>query len=330
MPSSEVRKPNYRRRFRWLIIFIVILFGGYSAAWFFVAGKLEGFASQAIASLNRDGTSADCVKPTARGFPFRIGLFCDSVRFEDAPNKVAASAAAFRSAAQVYDPFLIVAELDSPAKVSAPGAGEIGMNWGNLRASVRIDTDFPERVSAETDGLAVEAEGGGAKASLLSLGHGEAHMRKNGADLDLAANFSDAALDARITQGAKLPPLAAQADLTIKDGVDWVRFGGGSLRGRSGTVRTLALSTGENTGLALSGSFAVGEDGLLDADLTVTVRSPKQLAEQLAAAFPANADQIRTSFMGLAAMGDNPSMPLKVTRGKARLGFVPLPDIPPL
>lgn len=330
MPSSEVRKPDYARRFRWLIIFIAILFGGYSAAWFFVAGRLEGFASETIAALNRDGVSADCARPTARGFPFRIGLFCDNVRFEDPPGEVAASAAAFRSAAQVYDPFHIVAELDGPAKVSAPGAGEIGLNWGNLRASVRIGGDFPERVSAETDRLAVETEGGGTKAGLLSLGHGEVHMRTNGADLDLAASFADAAFDPRVTQGAKLPPLAAEADLTVRDGVDWARSGAGSLRGRSGTVRTLALSTGENTGLALSGSFAVGEDGLLDADLTVTVRSPKELAAQLAEAFPANADQIRTSFMGLAAMGDNPSMPLKVTRGKARLGFIPLPDIPPL
>ena len=55
-----------------------------------------------------------------------------------------------------------------------------------------------------------------------------------------------------------------------------------------------------------------------------------RLAEQLATAFPANADRIRMSFMGLAALGDNPSMPLKVRGGKARLGFVPLPDIPPL
>jgi hypothetical protein len=155
-------------------------------------------------------------------------------------------------------------------------------------------------------------------------------MRRNGDDLDLAASFADAALDPRVAQGAKLPPLAGEADLTIIDGVDWVRFGDGSLRGRSGMVRTLALSTGQGTGLSLSGSFTVAEDGLLDADLMIRVRGPKELADQLAGAFPAHADQIRTSFMGLAAMGDNPSMPLKVTRGKARLGFLPLGDIPPL
>ena len=35
----------------------------------------------------------------------------------------------------------------------------------------------------------------------------------------------------------------------------------------------------------------------------------------LALAFPAAAAQIKTSFAGLAAMGDNPTLPLKVSKG---------------
>jgi hypothetical protein len=331
MPSSELRKPNFSRRFLWLGVFIAVLFGGYSAAWYYFAGKIETIATAAIAGLSKDGTSADCAKPTARGFPFRIGLYCDSVRFEDQRQNVAASAAAFRSAAQVYDPFHVVAELDSPAAVSAPRLGEIGLEWDNLRASVRLTTDFPERLSVEADGLAAGARVGDAAAtSLLNVGHAEGHMRRNGADLDLAASFAGARLDPTLTNGATLPPLAGEADLTLDNGIDLVRFGGGSLRGRSGTIRKLTLSTGEATGLSIMGSFSVSDDGLLDADFTVGIRNPKALAIQLAEAFPAQADQIRTSFAGLAALGDNPSLPLKIARGKAKLGFIPLGDIPPL
>ena len=35
----------------------------------------------------------------------------------------------------------------------------------------------------------------------------------------------------------------------------------------------------------------------------------------LAKAFPASADQIRQSFAGLAMLGDNPTLPLKISKG---------------
>jgi hypothetical protein len=331
MSSSQERKPNYRRRFMWLGVFIVLLFGGYSAAWFYGAAKLEAVAAQAIAGLNRNGTSADCANPVARGFPFRIGLYCDSVRFEDTPQKVAASAAAFRSAAQVYDPFQIVAELDSPARLSVPGGADFAFNWSNLRAGARLSMDFPEHASAEVTSLTAEANPGAAAAtSLFSIGAAEAHMRKSGDDLDLAASFADADIDPKLLNGGDLPPIAGQADLTIKDGVNLVRFGKGSLRGHSGTIRMLSISSGEAAGLSLTGPFSVASDGLVDADLTVTVRDPQALSVLLAKAFPTAAGQIRASFAGLAALGDSPTMPLKVSKGRATLGFIPLGELPPL
>ena len=46
-------KAELQRRLTWLGIVIVLLFGGYSAAWFYVAAKLEAVAGAAIAGLNR-------------------------------------------------------------------------------------------------------------------------------------------------------------------------------------------------------------------------------------------------------------------------------------
>jgi hypothetical protein len=330
MTSSEARRPNYSRRFFWLSAAIVLLVAGYSAAWFYAAGRLETFAATAIASANGDGRVVDCAKPTARGFPFRIGLYCDSVRFEDQQQHVALDAAAFRSAAQVYNPFHIVAELDSPAAVTAPDIGDIGFSWNNLRASLVFSLDFPDRIAAEVDGLAVEGQAGGATASLLAAAHAEGHMRRNGPDIDLAGSFDGAAIDPQILKGMQLPPLAGEADLTIADGVDLVLHGNGSLRGRSGTIRTLGLSLDPATGLAVAGPFSVGNDGLLDADLKVTIRNPKGLAEALARIVPDKASQIQMAFTGLAAMGDSPSLPLRISKGKATLGFIPLGNVPPL
>jgi hypothetical protein len=329
--SAENRRPSYRNRIMWLGIFVIVLFGGYSAGWFYVAGKVEAFARQAITGLNRDGTSADCANLVARGFPFRIGVYCDSVRFEDAPQKVTASAAAFRSLAQVYDPFHIVAELDSPARISAPTGSAFAFDWANLRASARLSMDFPEQADAVVTALTAEASADGSAATrLFSAGSAQAHMLKAGDDLKLAASFADASIDPRLLKGAELPPLKGEADITIKDGVKLVRFGNGSMRGQSGTIRTLAVSSGETAGLSLSGPFSVAADGLVDADLAVTIRDPKALSAVLMKAFPAMADQIRTSFAGLAVMGDNPTLPLRITKGRAVLGFIPLGNVPPL
>src|SRR3954469_2239656 len=292
--SAENRRPSYRNRIMWLGIFVIVLFGGYSAGWFYVAGKVEAFARQAITGLNRDGTSADCANLVARGFPFRIGVYCDSVRFEDAPQKVTASAAAFRSLAQVYNPFHIVAELDSPARISAPTGSAFAFDWANLRASARLSMDFPEQADAVVTGLTADASADGSAATrLFNAGSAQAHMLKAGDDLKLAASFADASIDPKLLKGAELPPLKGEADITIKDGVKLVRFGNGSMRGQSGTIRTLAVSSGDTAGLSLSGPFSVAADGLVDADLAVTIRDPKALSAVLMKAFPAMADQIR-------------------------------------
>jgi hypothetical protein len=331
MQGSRERKPRYRRRLTWLAIVIVLLVGGYSAIWFYVADRLEAMAAQAIVAFNRGGTrSVDCANPAARGFPFGVGLNCDSIRFEDGAQKVAVAAAAFRSGVRVYNPFNATAELDGPARISVPSGGVFAFYWERLRANVELATDFPDRISVEANGLKAEAGPDADAVNLFSIGRLEGQMRKAGADLDVAANFSDADIDPKLLNGGVLPPLKGAADLTIKDGVNLVRFGDGSLRGHSGMIRTLSVASGETAGVLLAGPFSVADDGLLDADLTVTIRDPKALSAMLATAFPSAANQIRSSFAGLAMLGDNPTLPLKISRGRALLGFIPLGRLPPL
>jgi len=328
MTSSSARKPRTRRRLSWLAAIFLVLFGAYAGAWFYAAGRLTGFVEEQLAAFNRTGRSADCTKPSARGFPLGFGLTCDGIRFEDPETQLALSTGGLDAGLFVYDPMKINARLASPASFSAPGAGSLIFDWRDLRAGVRLATDFPESFDAAIDNLT--ATGGKGAGGLLKADHGEAHMRQEGPDLVLAGGLTGAAFDPSLTNGAVLPPLAADIDLTMKDGVAWARAGAKSLRGRSGTIRTLALSTGPTTGLAVGGTFSVGADGLVDADLTVTVRDPKALGEQLAKAFPNNADQFRAAMAGLGSMGDNASLPLKIRRGKALLGFLPAGNVPPL
>jgi hypothetical protein len=327
MAIADSKKPNYSRRFFWLGVFIVVLFGGYSLGWFWLAGRLEAEAKTAIAALNRDGVEANCVNPAARGYPFRIGLFCDSVAFSDAAQGISLSAGSFRSAGQIYDPMRLVAELDGPVLVDSAQAGAFALDWQNLRASARLSTPLPQRLSLE--GVQVKAATADG-APLFAAENLQAHMRPNEQNLDLAGSFSGLALDASLLKGRKIPPLSGQSDITVNDGVRLLGERVKDLRGQSGTIRELALSTGENTGVTLAGPFSVDEAGLIDARLNITIRDPKGLSAVLAEAIPERRAQIEQAFSGLAMLGAAPSLPLRINKGRATLGFIPLGEIPPL
>jgi hypothetical protein len=306
---------------------VVLLFGGYSAGWFYVADLLKQETQAAIAEISEGGARAECANPAVRGFPFRFGLYCDRVAFADASRGVGLTAGGFRSAAQVYDPTRVVAEVDGPARVELPQIAPLDLEWQGLRASARLAEPLPERLSVEGRTLTAKLAADKPLGSLVSF---EAHMRPNDGDLDLAARFAGLALDPAAVEGRRLPALSGQADLSITGGAGLAASGAGSLRGRAGTVRTLSLTAAPDIEVTVSGPFSIGHDGLLDAELTLSLRDPGGLATLLGNAFPEARQQIATSLSGLAALRPKPALPLRIVRGRAMLGFIPLGDIPPI
>lgn len=327
MTSSEDRSPNYGRRILWLGIFVVVLFAGYSAAWFYFARTVADQVTAAIAGINRDGVTVECTDPSTHGFPFRIGVYCDQVAFADATSGIGLTAGSFRSAGQIYDLRHLIAELDGPARLDLVDGRSLAFVWDALRASVRLAEPLPERVSVEGRQVRASLESG---APLAEIGAFEAHMRANGQDIDLAGSVDGLVVDQSLTDGRSLPKLSSRSDLTVTGGVALIDAGDLSLRGKAGTIRTLTVSTGPDTGLELSGPFSISGEGLLDADLQVTIRDPKGLSAVLEQAFPEARSQISSGFSGLAFLGKAPSLPLKVVKGRAMLGFIPLGDVPPL
>ncbi|MCE7934096.1 MAG: DUF2125 domain-containing protein [Chlorobi bacterium CHB2] len=157
--------------------------------------------------MNRGGVSVECANPQVGGFPFRIGVSCDHLGYEDGSRQLQASASGFRSLAQVYQPTRALAELDGPLHLSAPGLGSIRLDWDRLRASVRIATPLPERVSVEAEGLKGTSEASGSAGSpLFAAARTDGHLRPNGADIDWAGSFvgltvDPGVVDGRIVQG---------------------------------------------------------------------------------------------------------------------------------
>ena len=329
MASRQATTRSYSRRFAWLAAAIVVVVAAYTGAWFYAAGVIEPRIGEAMRASGGDPVPR-CERPSARGYPFRIGVFCDAVAFEDARGGISVRAGAFRSAAQVYDPFHAVGELDGPLEADIAGIGPVRLDWKFLHASARLDTPLPERVSVEGDDLALATGTTGTGAPpVASADHLELHARTRGDDLDVATSADGVAFD--LPGGEGLPVLGARIDATIADGARLLRQGRfDGLRGRSAEFRDLTLVAGGSPVLSLKGLASVAGDGLVDGDMTATVEDPAALANLLRRLFPEQADAIRAATSGLSALGGSASVPVSVRRGEARIGFIALGRIPPL
>lgn len=328
MTSSEAAQPNYSRRILWLGIFVVLAIGLYTAGWFYFAGKLVDITRDMAAKLGSRDIEAGCENPLARGFPFRMGLYCDRVFYADPKAGLAAQGEGLRTAAQVYQPFHVVGELDVIRLQPRQGV-PYRVDAKDVRFSTRLASPLPRAASVVAKAVAVEENAQAGGAQLLVADEAEGHMRTNADDLDLAGRFNGLRATPYLLEGGDLPPFSGTADLTVINGAPLLRAGMTSLRGHSGTLRDLTITDGAAS-ISLSGPFSITESGLLNGDFMLKVDNPEALKSTLAAAFPDQARQIETAMSGLSALGDNPQLPLTVKDGKARLGFIPLGEIPPL
>jgi hypothetical protein len=330
--SSGRTGSRYARRIGWLAAFVVFVVIAYSAGWHYLAGRAIQELDARVAALRVAGAEARCADAEMRGYPFRMGLFCTDVAFVAPDGAVELGATGLRSAAQIYDPARFVGEVDTLRLRVGPadGAGRAPAvaQANDVRFSGRLADPLPQRASVEARGIRVGGDPDTAD-SLMTIGEAQAHMRSRDGDLDIAASADDiAGQEAGFGRAFALP--RASVDLTVSDGVARAAAGDFALRGIAGQLRLLELSTGGNSGLTASGPIAVGDDGLIDATLTLTLREPAAVAAHLKTIFPEQADMIDNVSRGLAVLGGSPTLPLSIRRGEARIAFVRLGVIPPL
>lgn len=329
MTSSEPR-PSYARRIQWLALFVAFAILAYWAGWHYLAGRISGEIDATLARLAGDGIDASCTGRDMRGFPFRMGVFCDTVTIVDARSGATLSGAGLRTAAQVYDPARIVGELDGLRAETrlSNGSGTDTLGAAAIRFSARIDRPLPQRASVEASDVTLNADAG-PSAPAAAAASMQAHMRRAGADLDIAARAE--ALSLELPGAAEAIDLAhVELDLTLTDGVALVTSSDPGLRGTAGMLRGLDIATGPDAGFSASGPIAIRDDGLIDAELTLSVRNPAAVSAFLAELFPEQRDTIESLFRGLSILGSQPSLPLVVKAGEARIGFVPVGRIPPV
>lgn len=319
------------RRFFWLGTAIVVAIALYTAGWFYVADRVADEVRSSLAAFSRGGGNrAVCEGPTVRGYPFRIGVFCDATYFERASAGLSMSTGAFRSAAQVYAPRRAVAEADSPARVLLPGLVPLDLTWGGLRASARLSWPLPERFSVEATHLMAVADMPNVVGPLaFTADSAEFHMRPVDADIDIALRFRAFETGRLLLPHGKLPPLSGFADLSLTDGTAMLRDRVRDLRSVAFVVRRVEISSPDGARLTATGWAAIDEDGLIDADLTVGTTDAGALADIVSVAFP-EAGGVASAIAALSALGSSPELPLVIQKGRARLGFIDLGTIPPL
>ena len=336
MPSSQSTPPNYSRRIKWLGIFVAVIAALYSALWFWGAAKAKEELGKALADSARSGQTADCSNLDIKGFPFRVGVFCDHITFSDPGQNISASLGALRSAAQIYNPMQGIVELDGPLELSLPGGNKIKADWSLLHASARVSTPLPKRSSIEIRDISVSLPSK-SDTPVFKSANIQAHFRTEGNNIGLAASTLDMQIDPALTQGRIIPPFNVDADIEIKDGVALAISGKRNLvellRGQSGTLRTIGLNFSAGGGFKLSGPVALDQNGLLSADLAITFSEANKLGATIEKIAPELAAYIAPS-LSLAAStakpGEDPKIEVTIRNGKASIGIIPLGQIPAL
>ena len=161
MPPNPDPGAALRRR-RWPLFLpfaLVVALGiGWSALWFYAAGRAEAEIAAWRERERGAGRQQDCATQWIGGYPFRIEVHCGGAAFElqGAPTLRLELPAAL-AAVQVYDPSLLIAELAGPLEVSEPGrAPTTVINWSGGRASLRGRMGGTlQRASVALDALSV-------------------------------------------------------------------------------------------------------------------------------------------------------------------------------
>jgi hypothetical protein len=332
--SSGADTSGVTRKLVRLAIAVVLVGALYTGGWFYAASWVKDRLSQALAASTQGTHSASCGDLSVRGFPFRIGVFCDSVGIDDRPSGLSATFGALRSAAQVYRPGHAVIELDGPAQVRVTPDLAFDVNWDLLRASAVAWTNGLDRASVAYDGLKGKLN---VPSEALSVGivvsHGEKHVRQSGEALDVAASLDALSLD---LGDRVLPPLDVAVDLTIADAASWLSAGGPPPDvplGTSAELRGLSFDLGEGKKMTLSGPLKVGDDGLVSGALDLTIEGIAAWRDRISEAFPEVAEmaqRVAAAIQGFSNGQDRAVVKLTVQQGTVYLGLFPIAEIPPL
>ncbi|WP_333823674.1 DUF2125 domain-containing protein [Pinisolibacter sp.] len=337
--DAETTAPSRRMRLPLVIgLGVAIAAAGWTAVWATARGRILAEIDGRLATLSTRGVVVACADREIGGYPFRMELTCRSPGVEIRDRGFTASAQALRVVAQVWDPRLVLVEVDGPG-IAVTGGDATSAKWRLLRSSLRWAGDGVQRVSLSVDGLDLTAAPAGPPPVHLVAEHVEAHGRphgEGGRNLDLATAFAGASLtvaDKRIG-----PP---RADLSVSATlVDFLPPGPGAplpaFAARGGRIEPTKLSFAVG-GIVVEGDGALvlDREGVLDGMITLVARGLETLTNGGAKGLGPELTTVLSGFVLLGKAAKDPDRPgrrleMIVDHGLVRIGRVTLGRLAPL
>ena len=307
------------------------------AAWHWGSRQLDQRSEEILARFAENGLYVDCSEKLITGFPFRLGLHCNSVYAKQTARGDTLSTGEFRSAAQFYAPGRIVAELDGPARYEPAGGLPYVVEWSLMRASARASLQGLQAASVDgddlrlLDGWATDAP---PIASATDLKLFFRRAPQDPRDVDLAFSGEEVRI-----AGEYLPPLAISGDLQFEALAPYLEPGfelASHIRanGLSGVARKLSLAPATGGRIEIAGPFRIDSDGVFSGEIRLGAAQFNRLAPFLEALFPGQGDAIALTgdlLNGLGTEdGDLRYVTLTVERGELSVGLIVLGRIAPL
>lgn len=339
-PTEPGASPRRIRRLPlWLTIAVVIAAAAWTAIWSTARARILDEVDRQLVLLQGRGVAIACADRRIGGFPFRMELACNQPGLTIAGRGVSASAAGLRVVAQVWDPRLLIVEIDGPGLGADGRGGLFAGSWRTLQVSLRWDGSGPQRVSLAADGLDLTVTPTGQPAVHVIAEHAELHGRPSGAeghDFDLAASFVAAALD---LAGKRVGPPKADFALSTTL-VSFLPPGPGdaavmfAARGGRAEPTRLTLAVGGVT-VEGNGKLVLGADGVLDGMITLAARGLEHLATGGAKGLGPELTTALSGFVLLGKPSNDPALPgrrleMIVDHGSVRIARLMLGRIPPL
>jgi len=344
--AGAARPRSARRKFQFVIAAAVLLCAIWAGGWFWA----NRIASERIAALKADfvaeGGVLGCNAESLGGFPFKFTLDCAPASLELPSKGLSAKVGALEAIALIYNPGHVLASVQGPLALKAPGDLGVDANWSSLQTSVRVGTSRLKRFSAVADDLTstISAPANPRLPNAVRAKHAELHLLQNDADataLDLAGTVDGFA--ATIPGAPQLPDLSAKlyailpgALPELRDGhVDplpaWLAAGGQVKLGQ------LSLDVGGFLANA-SGDLTVARDGVISGKVAIRVDQLERLPDLAETIHPGSRDQVAQILGPLSAFLKPVQVDgktwrettLTIKNGKVSAGFIPLGRLPPL
>lgn len=171
------------RRTSWIWVpslILLVLAAGWCAFWFYAAEQAKQLMAGWIERERLSGRIYSCGDQSFSGFPFRMEFRCSKAGAElpKANPPMSFAAAGVTAAMQVYQPTLLLAEVEGPLAIAETGqAAKMTANWELAQISLRGTPRAPQRISFATKDLVIDQSDGTQSDSIFMAEEAELHGR---------------------------------------------------------------------------------------------------------------------------------------------------------